>query len=386
MLFTSGAVEGSVQIARPGRKRNTHRRGCQDQLTKKYRTGFRANNQKDVRQEARCLADSQNYYIMRNTARNHHFVPRFYLSGFSDLNLQNEQLHVIDKENRRHFVTTPRKIASQRDFNRINIQGYPMDAIERQLAQIEGRVATVLRSIAENATLPEENTDIDYLIVFAAILAANNPQIRDRLIDRDRETFRQMMQSRVASRETYESRLSDLGIEDQIGYEATRAFVESEHYTISIEDPFGYYLAWVFASLHNAVLPFFNVMRWTLLIAEESASDFICSDRPVFLFKIVDLMPYQQPRYKVTQAGLLIPNETVPSVHYELTMPLNPRMALYGTTPENCFPIEYGDQMTVACINKRTIDAATRQIYCSNLDFKFLDNEVMKSGWDLVDE
>ena len=102
---------------------------------------------------------------MRNTARRHHYVPQFYLRGFSDPNLQNEQLHVIDKEERRHFVTTPRNIALQRDFNRINIPGYPMDAIERDLAQIEGQVATVLRSIAENATLPEEDTDRDYLIV-----------------------------------------------------------------------------------------------------------------------------------------------------------------------------------------------------------------------------
>ena len=199
---------------------------------------------------------------MRNIARNHHYVSQFYLSGFSDPNLQNEQLHVIDKGNRRHFVTTPRNIASQRDFNRINIQGYPMDAIERHLAQIEGRVSTVLRSILENATLPEEDTDMDHLIVFAAILAANNPQIRDILINRDRETSRQMMQSIVASREVYEYRLSELGMEDTIGYDAARAFVESENYTISIEDPFGYYLAWVFIGLHDAVLPFFNIMQW----------------------------------------------------------------------------------------------------------------------------
>ena len=123
-----------------------------------------------------------------------------------------------------------------------------------------------------------------------------------------------------------------------------------------------------------------------LLIAEESASDFICSDRPVFLFQIVDMMPYPQLPYTVTSAGLIIPNETVPPVHYELTMPLNPRMVLYGITPENACPIEYGDQMTVARINKKIIDAAVRQIYTSNLDFKFLDYDVMKSGWDLVDE
>ena len=321
---------------------------------------------------------------MRNTARRHHYVPQFYLKGFSDPNLQNERIHVIDKEERRPFVTTPPNIAVQGDFNRINIPGHSMDEIERQLAQIEDRVATVLRSIAENATLPEEEADMDYLIVFVAILAANNPQIRERLTNRDREISRQMMQSLVTSREVYESRLSDLGMEDRIGYEAARAFVESEDYTISIEDPFGYYLAVVFNGLYETVLPVFSTMDWSLVIAEEGETDFVCSDLPAVLFKVVNLIPHLQLPYTITPAGLLLPNETAPinntTESLELTMPLNPRMAIYATT----FPTGY--EMSPAYINKRTIDASTRHIYCSNLDFKFFENEVMKSGWDLVDE
>ncbi|MDE0636689.1 MAG: DUF4238 domain-containing protein [Candidatus Poribacteria bacterium] len=320
---------------------------------------------------------------MRNIARNHHYVPQFYLKGFSDPNLQNEQLHVIDKGERRHFVTTAPNIAVQRDFNRINIPGHSMDEIERQLAQIEGKVATVLRSIAENATLPEDDADMDYLIVFVAILAANNPQIRERLINRDREISRQMMQSLVTSREVYESRLSDLGMEDRIGYEAARAFVESENYTINVEDPFGYYLAVVFNGLYETVLPVFSTMDWSLVIAEEGETDFVCSDLPAVLFKVVNLIPHLQLPYTITSAGLILPNKATQinntTESLELTMPLNPRMAIYATT----FPTGY--RMSPAYINKRTIDASTRHIYCSNLDFKFCDNEVMKSGWNLVD-
>ena len=308
---------------------------------------------------------------MRNTARNHHYVPRFYLKGFSDPDLQNDQLHVIDKEDRRHFVTTPPNIALQRDFNRINIPGHSIDEIERHLARIEGRAATVLRSITKNAKLPEDDIDMDYLIVFVAILAANNPKIRDLLIDRDRETFRQMMRSLIESREVYESRLSNLGIEDQIGYDATKAFVESGKYTISIEDPFGYYLAVVFHGLYEAVLPIYSTMDWSLVIAEEDETDFICSDLPAVLFDVVNTV-LSAPN-KTSLAGIIKKSR-------ELTVPLNPRMAIYATN----FPTEY--QMSPACINKRTIDASMRHIYCSNLDFKFFDNEVMKSGWDLVDE
>ena len=326
---------------------------------------------------------------MSNIARNHHYVPRFYLKEFLDFNLPNEQLHVLDKVDRRHFVTNPRNIAAQRDFNRINIQGHAVDEIESHLAQIERQAATVLRDIAQNATLPQ-NRDMDILVVFIGILAVNNPQVRDSLINIDQEITRQMMQSVVESREAYESRLSELGIENPIEYEVIKEFVESENYTISIEDSDGYYLARVFVGLYDAVLPFFNNMQWSLVIAEDSVSDFISSDRPAFLFKITDLIPYPQSRYITTPAGLILPNRIPPlrsdMVNFELTMSLNPRMVIYATTSENPFPIEYGDQMTVARINGRTIDAAARQVYCSNIDFKFLDNEVMKGGRDLVDE
>ena len=308
---------------------------------------------------------------MSNTARNHHYVSQFYLKGFSDPNLQNEQLHVIDKVDRRHFVTNPRNIASQRDFNRINLPDYSPNEVEGRLAQIEAEAARVLKCIVENATLPKDDIDMDHLIVFVAILSANNPQIRGRLTDRDREITKQMMLSMVESREVYESRLSDLGMEDQIGYEAAKAFAESEKYTIDIEDPEGYYLARVFDGLDRYVLPVFDTMTWSLVIAEETGTDFICSDLPVVLFQVVN--PILPSPYETVSTGNAMKS-------LELTMPLNPRMAIYATT----FPTEY--QMSPACINKRTIDASMRHIYCSNLDFKFFDNGVMKSGRDLVDE
>ena len=128
---------------------------------------------------------------MKNIARNHHYVPQFYLRGFLDPNRQNEQFHVIDKVDRRHFVTSPRNIAAQRDFNKINIQGHAVDEIESRLAQVEGQAATVLRDIAQNATLPQ-NRDMDVLVVFVGILTVNNPQIRDSLINIDREITRQI--------------------------------------------------------------------------------------------------------------------------------------------------------------------------------------------------
>ena len=67
----------------------------------------------------------------------------------------------------------------------------------------------------------------------------------------------------------------------------------------------------------------------------------------------------------------------------ELTMPLNRRMALFAAfnIPANVRTV---DEKVVADINANTILSATKQIYYSNLGFKWLDNEEIKSGRDLV--
>ena len=81
---------------------------------------------------------------MNNVARNHHYVPQFYLRGFLDPDLKKEQLNVIDKVGRRRFPANPRKIAVKCDFNRVNILGQPIDQVEKIFAEMDGEVARVL--------------------------------------------------------------------------------------------------------------------------------------------------------------------------------------------------------------------------------------------------
>ena len=320
---------------------------------------------------------------MTNEPRRHHYVSQFYLKLFSE---SNEQIHVVDVNDRRHFMTGSRAIAAQTNFNRINIEGHDRNEIERFLCEIERKAATVLIDIAQNARLPQ-NRDMDVLVVYVGILAVNNPQVREGLCNIDREIARQRMRGMVETRETYETCMSELGMENLIEYEAVRTFVESEEYIISIEDPGGYYLARVLVALYDFVLPLFNNMRWSLLIAENDAGNFITSDRPAFFFSTTTNVPNFLPRYITAPSGLILPTPTPGLyVNLELTMSLNPRMAIYGTDPDNPLPIEQADRKTVAMINKRIIDAAAKHIYCANLDFEYLDNNQIQSGRNLIDE
>lgn len=314
---------------------------------------------------------------MSNTARNHHYVSQFYLRKFLDPNLQGEGLHVIDKINRRHFVSTPRRVAWERDFNRIDIPGQPIDEAEKLFAKIEGEVARVLKGIAENSTLPQK-TDMEILIYFIALLYRRNPQIRSHIGNCETTVIKQMARALFFSPERYESyRQQQRAAGKELPeYETMKQFVESEDYDIGCGH--GHHLKYELKTIDDAVFPLLSRRKWSLFIAEKGASDFVCSDRPVALISIGDPPENPDHPYNIGGPGLAHSNT-------ELTIPLNRRMALVATFESDSY-IATADEKIVANINARTIHSATRQIYCSNLDFKFLDDGNIKSGRDLVSQ
>lgn len=117
--------------------------------------------------------------------------------------------------------------------------------------------------------------------------------------------------------------------------------------------------------------------KWSLFIAEKDVSDFVCSDHPIALISIGD--PPKDPDHPYNSGGPGLAQSNT-----ELTLPLNRRMALFFTF-ETLPDVYTVDDKVIANVNIRTILSAARQIYCSNLDFKFLDNGVMRSGKELVD-
>ena len=309
---------------------------------------------------------------MSNISRNHHYIPQFYLRGFLDPNLPKEGLHVIDKIERRSFPNSPRRVGFQRDFNRIEIPGRPIDDAEKQLlALIDEKTAKVLKDIAENATLPKD-TDMVTLVYFVALIAVHNPKIRNILVNAETERIKQIMKSIVSSPERYKSEIQQVFGKDNeaLDYEVAKRFVEDDRY--SIKYGHGHHLNYELDTTHNTVYPILAQKQWSLWIAVEGTSDFVCSDHPVVFVRTPD-----NPNYLYTDPELGMR-------HTELIVPLNRRMAL-ASTAEGGFDVAMVDEDTIATINALTMDSAARQIYCSNLDFKFWDNGEIKSGGDLVD-
>lgn len=311
---------------------------------------------------------------MSNTSRNHHYIPQFYLKGFLDPNRPKEQLRVIDKIKKESFVTNPRNVGAKRDFNRVGIPGMPSDVVEKSLSDIEGEVARVLKCVEENATLPK-GTDMDTLLYFIALLYGHNPQFRNNLSNFETTVIEQMLRLSLLSPDRYESwaqqeRETDKEVPE---YEEVKRFVEEENYDIQYRH--GHHLRYELQST-DTVLHLLRHRQWYLFITQEGASDFVCSDRPVALITIGDSPQNPDHPYNIGGPGLAQSNT-------ELTMPLNRRMALFGAFNISSFVDTVGEKV-IADVNDRTILSAAKQIYCSNLDFKFLDDEDIKNGRDLV--
>ena len=311
---------------------------------------------------------------MNNISRNHHYIPQFYLKGFLDPSRSKEQLCVIDKTKKYSFFTNPRNVGSERDFNRVDIPGKPIDAVEKSLSDIEGEVARVLKYVEDNATLPK-GTDMETLLYFVALLYGHNPQFRNNLSSSETTLIKQMLRASLSNPESYESwaqQERDAGREVP-EYEEAKRFVEEGRFDILYGH--GHHLRYELQSV-DKILFLLRHRQWSLFIAEEGASDFVCSDRPVALITIGD--PPQNPDhpYNIGGPGLAQSNT-------ELTMPLNRRMALFGAFNIPSYVGMAGEKM-IADFNSNTILYAKRQIYCSNLGFKWLGNEEIKSGRDLV--
>ena len=102
----------------------------------------------------------------------------------------------------------------------------------------------------------------------------------------------QMLKAILSNPESYDSYLQQ---EREAGkevteYEEAKRFVEEEGFNIRYGH--GHHLRYELQVV-DAVLHLLSHRQWSLLIAEEGASDFVCSDHPVALFTIGD--PPQNP-------------------------------------------------------------------------------------------
>lgn len=293
---------------------------------------------------------------MQDQPRKHHFVPQFYVAGFTKSGTKDGDLFVLDQDQRKSWRSTPKQTAHKRDFHRIEppSEGDVM-VVEKALSDLEGKWSTVLSSVLSNRRLPEDDALFADLMMFVAFSAVRVPRIRKIASEFINESSKAEIQLALSTKEMqleFRNRLTELGhtLSDEQFEELVR-FGQSGHYDIDFEQ------SWHVGQLIRMATTLAGVLtsrNWRLLIADDAAPDLVCSDNPVAPTWIAPMPLYMSPAFGT-------PNTLV-------SVPLSRRMALIGTTNQEYPGDDTLDRDGVARINSMT-GMYANQIFASENDF-----------------
>ena len=288
-------------------------------------------------------------------AKRHHYLPQFYLRGF--LKHNRKQLTVLKIDDGDFFQTDTKNIGIETDWNRVCND---RSSIEEHFAKIDGATSQVIKKIAEDETLPTDIDDICLLYYFIARISVHNPSLRDRLKEAETNDFKDFARWKTSSPDIYYETVKDQNVDELVPYEPMKRFVEEGKYKINFDH--GYFLKHESKFIEENLIPLFLQLNWSLLVTEDQAGIFVCSDRPVFMNTTFSQVPGK--------------TELIPGLTFSL--PLNRRMCLYADSL-GFLPITHyirkedvldNSSLSVPFLNSRTIYTAQRHIYAGDLNWE----------------
>ena len=307
-------------------------------------------------------------------ARNHHWVPQCYLKGFAKGRSKKSKLYVVDALTRKCFVTTPRNVAAERDFNRIEADDFPPNAIENGLAAFEGQVDKALERICSQHEF-SDNDDRAFVFNLMALLAVRNPRSREGSRQFQENIAKRLMDLTLATRERYESSLTsatNAGFVDpghDVSYEQAREFLDRGEFKVEV--PTTRHVVQEMRTL-DTLLPLLFKRNWLLLKAPADSGGFVTTDHPVVL-----RWSDTRDRKAFYPPGFGLPNT-------EVIFPLSHDLALSGAFEGKEAVIEATMEI-VAATNGIVIAHGHRQIYARDDRFRYMiTHGTLRRGSDVL--
>jgi hypothetical protein len=304
-------------------------------------------------------------------ARQHHYIPRFYLKGFAQEPLKDSPIHVFDMTKGKWLPAThPTNLGTVRDFNRVDIDGQPIDVLESFLSKFETEASRVLESVRESKSMPAGD-DLIILMNLVAMISVRHPQVRESFRESTKKVIDLTTALSLANKERFESTVQEMkragfteGLPD-VSYEELLQFYQSGEYNINIKNQFFY--SGEFVAIRAVVQTLLN-RRWSFLIAGPEAGHFISSDHPVRL-------RWTDP--KLAQ-GYYPPGHGVKST--EVLFPLSSNTAIVGTF-ESEDRTEIVNKHIIAMVNTLILQGCVRHLYSPTDDFFYLgkDRNILSS-------
>lgn len=281
-------------------------------------------------------------------------MPQAYLAAFTSTGAKDGQFCVLDVHAGHAFRTSPLNVATQRDFNRVDVEGCSPDAIERALAPFEGEAVAVIRRVIETRNFPNDS-DFNLILNLLGLIAVRNPKLRGSFNGSREQVLCRIADLLVSDKKIWDRHVTsareageDFG--EGVSFEDVKRFVEEGRYTIEFHPEGNLRVEF---NAFDKVLPLLGERIWSVLVAPPDGPEFICSDHPVTLV-------WKDGRSGPVGFGL---KET------EVFFPLGRRVGFYGVFEAPLKPVVYCKPSHVATMNRRVAWNAERHVYSAQENF-----------------
>ncbi|MFN0132874.1 MAG: DUF4238 domain-containing protein [Phycisphaerales bacterium] len=235
-----------------------------------------------------------------STPRKHHYLPKSYLSAWTDDGTKDGQLQVIDKTNGRAWPGTPGKVARETDLYMIDIAEVEGDVaateIEKTFHIIEDAAAPIIKRMLTGERMVS-GEDRENIMSLLATLVVRVPSRLDWIDDFMRKPIEVMYRQLEAEGKFPQP--SDPELAAQM-----KGWFDKGLITIEIKQ--NARLA-MMASILPTLLNLFMLRQWTVLRTRSDAGDLICTDHPVLLEWIKRTPPGKSPGFGLQNTAVFVP-------------------------------------------------------------------------------
>jgi len=287
---------------------------------------------------------------MNNPKKKHHYIPVFYLNGFTNLN---GCLWVYDKGGKGPFESSPEGIAYENHyFSFMTPEGEKdSETIENFMMQLEGESSKVVQKILAGEALTEDERIT--FAVFVASMAVRVPNLRNNIQSSTAEMIKRLTAFTAAHKTGFASMVEqferETGQKIDLPVEELRQWAaDPENYTVEVDQQYAVGMA---LSLMDRFVPIFFDMKWAFLKASGDFN-FMTGDNPLYYAD-----PTHDPR---SPYGVGLFNRKI-----QVTLPLSKDVCAFGTWEGDEGYIDVGSQQ-VKSANRRAVIASVRFVFSDN--------------------
>ena len=220
---------------------------------------------------------------MTNLARHHHYIPQAYLKGFAHKRSESQWFtHVTDFSADRAYTANVRNVCGERDFLRIDVDGYAPDAIEKEMSNFEAQCIGAIRRIAETGKFDGEDSNLALNLM--ALMAVRSPEMRENLRGFHEQVAKRVMDVTLATKDRWEGQVARMRADgvpvNDMTYEDVKSFHKSDQYKVTLARE--YHIGTEFKMM-DTVLESLGQRLWTVYTTDGSTGEFLTTNRPVTL-------------------------------------------------------------------------------------------------------